>query len=251
MELLQISHQGQVAIWALDHGVTNALSPQLVDELAEGLQKLRNDPEARGLVLTSSNDKFFSIGLDIPKLYGLSREVFAAFYRAFNRVCLDLHSLPIPTVAAVTGHAIAGGCILALCCDRRVCAEGRKLMGLNEIKLGVPVPYPADRILRQIAGEETAVQMMTAGDFYPPEVLFQMGVVDQVLPLDEVRTGAAEEIASLMGQPSDVWEGRKRERVEVVRAGVLPRLVEKERRFVESWFSDDARHKLKEAMTKF
>ena len=81
------------------------------------LKKIREDKNVRGIVLTSSNDKFFSIGLDIPHLFELTKKDFKIFYKAYNQVCIDLYTLLKPTIAAITGHAIAGGCVLALCCD--------------------------------------------------------------------------------------------------------------------------------------
>lgn len=152
MKLIRREYRDRVAILKLNRGIINALNLQLVNQLAENLQKVRDDSDVHSLVLCSSNEKFFSIGFDIPELFKLTRKDFRVFYQAFNRVCMDLYTLPKPTIAAITGHAIAGGCILALCCDYRFIAEGRKLMGLNEIKLGIPVPYPGDCILRHVAG---------------------------------------------------------------------------------------------------
>ena len=123
----------------------------------------------------------------------LSFEATDIITELFNQVCMELYTMPKPTVAAVTGHAIAGGCILALCCDYRFAAEGRKLMGLNEIRLGVPVPYLADCVLRQIVGARNAREIMETGEFYLPEQSLQIGMIDRVLPLEKV---VADSIAS-------------------------------------------------------
>ena len=184
--MIRTEVRDEVALVQLDRPVTNALDLELVHELGQALQGVRHDPHVRGLVLASSNVKFFSIGFDIPSLFDLPREEFQTFYRDFNRMCLDLYTLPRPAVAAITGHATAGGCILALCCDYRFIAEGRKLVGLNEIRLGVPVPYLADCILRHLVGVRLARDVMDSGEFYPPATSLQMGLVDQVLPLEQV-----------------------------------------------------------------
>ena len=144
MQMIHVEYNDGVAIVRLNRPVTNALNLQLVEELAGTLKQVTCKSDVRSLVLGSSNDKFFSIGFDIPQLFERTREDFTFFYHTFNQMCLDLYTLSKPTIAAITGHAIAGGCILALCCDYRFIADGRKLMGLNEIKLGVPVPYLAD-----------------------------------------------------------------------------------------------------------
>jgi enoyl-CoA hydratase/carnithine racemase len=143
MMMIRTEYHDKVAVVKLNRGITNALNLQLVNELAETLHGVKHDSDVHSLVLGSSNEKFFSIGFDVPELFELTKSDFKFFYQTFNRVCLDLYTLPKPTIAVITGHAIAGGAILALCCDYRFIAEGRKLMGLNEIRLGVPVPYPS------------------------------------------------------------------------------------------------------------
>ncbi|MHC4861235.1 MAG: enoyl-CoA hydratase/isomerase family protein [Planctomycetota bacterium] len=171
MDLVRMEHRDGVARLTLCRGVTNPLSLELLRELAGHLEVAMLDEDVRALVLTSESDKFFSIGFDLPRLLELDREGFAEFYRTYNRRSMDLYVFPKPSVAAITGHAVAGGCILALTCDERYIASGRKLMGLNEVKLGVPVPYPGDCILRQIVGSRPAREIMEGGEFLPAEDL--------------------------------------------------------------------------------
>ena len=249
--MIQIEYQNEVALVKLDRPVTNALNLQLLDELGKALRGVKQDPDVRGLVLTSSNTRFFSIGFDIPHLFELAVEDFRVFYRAFNQVCADLYTLPKPTVAAITGHAIAGGCILALCCDYRFIAAGRKLMGLNEIKLGVPVPYLADCILQRMAGARNARDMLDSGEFYSPEQSLDKGIVDQVLPLEQVLPASIEKARSLGAMPQVAFAAIKQNRVEEIEARVLANREEKESAFVECWYSATARERLREAMEKF
>ena len=246
-----VEYSDKVAILKLNRSVTNALNLQLVEELGETLREVRHSSDVHSLVLASSNDKFFSIGFDIPQLFELTREDFDSFYQTFNRMCLDLYTLPKPTVAAITGHAIAGGCILALCCDYRLIAAGRKLMGLNEIKLGVPVPYLADRVLWQIVGVRYAREITDMGEFYRPEELLRMGAVDQVLSSEQVLQKSVEKARLLGLLPQEALAAIKQNRVEMVEAQVLAHLEEKEQFFIERWYSAQARKRLQEAMERF
>jgi enoyl-CoA hydratase/carnithine racemase len=251
MDTISVDYHGKVAIARLNRDVTNALNPACVQELGELLRDIENDSDVHGLVLGSSSDKFFSIGLDLTELFELKKEAFRVFFRQFNQVCMDLYTLPKPTVAAITGHAIAGGCILALCCDYRFVSEGRKLMGLNEIKLGVPVPYLADRLLHALAGVPQAREMMESGEFYAPEETLAMGLVDEVLPMALVAEKAVEHAGRLGEMPEAAYAVIKQNRVEMIAAEVSTREPDKEWHFIECWFSKDTRARLREAMEKF
>lgn len=235
----------------LDRGVTNALNLELLREFSEALQELKQDSNVHGIVLTSSNHKFFSIGFDLPQLIELERKDFEIFYRTFNQVCMDLYTLPKPTVAAITGHAIAGGCILALCCDYRFCAEGRNLMGLNEIKLGVPVPYLADCILRQIVGARNAREIVYTGEFYHAEESYRMGLIDRIVPSENVVREAVEKADSVGRLPGNAFAAIKRNRVETIETRVRSEFEERVRLFMECWVSGEARMLLREATEKF
>ena len=249
--MIDVTHHESVAVVKLNRGTTNALSLECVREIAGALEDLKADRAVRGVVITSSNEKFFSIGFDIPELIDLSREDFKVFFGTFNQMCLDLFTLPKPTVAAISGHAIAGGCILALCCDYRFIAEGRRLMGLNEIKLGVPVPFLADRVLRGIAGMRDAREIMETGDFYEPERSLEMGMVDRILPAGEVLERSIEKARSLGAPPLEAYAVIKRNRIEGIVSEFLARRGEKQEVFLNHWFSGEARRLLREAMERF
>ncbi|MBU7017365.1 MAG: enoyl-CoA hydratase/isomerase family protein [Theionarchaea archaeon] len=251
MKMIQIDYHGSVAVVKLARSITNALNLQLITELQESLDKVNQDPDVHGIVISSSNDKFFSIGLDIPQLYPLSEKDFMNFYQVFNQVQIDLYTVPKPTVAAVTGHAVAGGCVLALCCDYRFISEGRKFMGLNEIKLGVSIPYPADCILRNVVGTRVARNIVDSGEFYLPEQLLATGLVDCVLPLEDVLPKSIEKAHMVGALPLKAFASIKQSRVEQVEAQIKKLLKEKEELFVKLWFSDEAREQLRKAMEKF
>ncbi len=251
MDTISVEYENEVALVKLNQGIPNSINLPLVREVNKTLKSLAHDSNLRSLILGSANEKFFSIGFDIPGLYELTKEDFTHFYTSFNLLCINLYEFPKPTVAAITGHAIAGGCILTLCCDYRFIAEGHKLMGLNEIKLGVPVPYPADCILRDIIGTRNAREIMETGNFFPPDRLLEMGVVDQVLPLKQVIPASIEKAKTLGELPQKAFAIIKRNRVEMVVAQIQAYLRNREHTFVDLWYSNDARSRLRTAMEKF
>ncbi|OGO27233.1 MAG: hypothetical protein A2Z16_02840 [Chloroflexi bacterium RBG_16_54_18] len=250
-DFIRVQRHERIVVVSLLKGVINAIDGSLVEQLSGALSAAEKDPDVQGIVLSSSNDKFFSIGFDIPQLYNLSRDEFVSFYRSFNALCIQLYSLPKPSVAAITGHAIAVGCILALCCDRRIIAEGRKLMGLNEIKLGVPVPFVAECIVRQLVSSRHARGILETGAFYQPEQLLQMGLVDAIEPAGQVLERAVETVQSYETIPPGAYAAIKQSRVEEVKEQVTAKLDERNRIFIECWYSPAARHLLQKAMEKF
>jgi len=248
---IELDVQEGIAILRLSDGITNAIQLELVNELDACLQNLKTNPEVRGLVLTSANEKFFSIGFNIPELIKLPPDDLRAFYRAFNQMCLELFTMPKPTIAAIPGHAIAGGCILTLCCDYRFIAEGRKLMGLNEIKLGLPVPYLAACILRELVGFRHSRDIMATGKFFPPEESLRMGLVDRVLPAHELLDEAINAVKQLSSYPQAGFAMIKQNRIEKILSQILIGLEEKDEHFIQCWLSKEAQALLWEAIAKF
>jgi len=249
--MIEIERDGEVAILKLNRSVTNPLNLKFLWQISEKLQDLRNDSSVKSIVLTSNNSKFFSIGFDIPELYELEKTELTDFYTTYNRLSIDLYTFPKPTVAAIVGHAIAGGCILTLCCDFRIISEGKKFMGLNEIKLGLPVPYPADCILRDLVDTTSARDIMEEGEFSLPDKSLEMGIVDQVVPLDEVIPKSIDKAKIMGDMPKEAFMIIKQNRVENVNACILQNLAVKEQIFLNCWYSDDAQKLLKEAIVKF
>jgi enoyl-CoA hydratase/carnithine racemase len=251
MKNIEVASFDNVAIVKMSRATTNAINLELINEISDYLKAAKDDTKISGLVVTSANVKFFSIGFDIPGLIDLEEKDFREFYQAFNQLCIEMYTFPKPVVAAINGHAVAGGCILAICCDYRFISEGKKLMGLNEIKLGVPLPYPADRILRQIVDDGSARRLLDTGDFFPPEETLSMGLVDRVMPVEEVLPVAIEKIKSIASLSLEAFGRIKQNRTEQVAAQIRTGLVEKERIFMEMWYARDTREKLKAALEKF
>ncbi|MCD6298770.1 MAG: enoyl-CoA hydratase/isomerase family protein, partial [Deltaproteobacteria bacterium] len=163
----------------------------------------------------------------------------------------DILILPIPTACAITGHAIAGGTILALSCDYRFSAPGRKLMGLNEVKIGVPVPYLPDLMLRQVAGDRAATEMLYSGEYIDPDKAKKIGLLDEVLPQEDVENRAIEKITELASLPGPAFAAIKANRVEAVRMAYEKNYKAKHELFLDCWFSQPTQELLGKAAESF
>jgi enoyl-CoA hydratase/carnithine racemase len=181
----------------------------------------------------------------------MDRERFAAFVHSFDQLCIDIYGLPKPTVAAITGHATAGGCILALGADHRIIGSGRRLMGLNEVKLGVTVPFPADRMLRAMVDGRTARAVVEQGEFYPPDELLEMGLVDEVVDPEQVIPSAVQMATSMAAMPPQAYAALKDIRTRPVLEEILTGLAARQAEFVDLWYNPHAREQLDEAMQRF
>lgn len=248
METVTIHDSDQIAIVTLDNGPTNPVGPALVDDLHAALDTVEKN--SRGMVLCGG-EKFFSIGLDLPQLLELDREKMKAFWYRFNDVVIRLFQLPIPTACAVQGHGPGAGAILALACDYRFIADQKALMGFNEIQLDIPVPYVAGKMLHQAIGQADAQDLLYEGSLITAEQAKSCGFASAVCPKNEVRQIAVQKVKRIAQYGSVAFARTKR-----IKTDPLSRLFKAHHAiwhdtFIDSWFSDAAQIKLKQALKNF
>jgi enoyl-CoA hydratase/carnithine racemase len=248
MEKVKLETYEGVALLRLDNKVTNAIGTLMVENLSAAVNQVKTD--FKGLVL-AGGEKFFSMGFDLPALLKLDRSKMTEFFYRFNQVVLDIFTLPMPTACAITGHAIAGGTILASSCDYRFLASGRKLMGLNEIKIGVPVPYLSDLMLRQIAGDRSATDMVYLGEFIEPTQAEKIGLADEVVSGDQVESRALEKISQISALPQKAFAAIKTNRTESIRQAYEKNHQTKNEIFLDCWFKPATQKLLSKAAEKF
>ncbi|MEJ2139582.1 MAG: enoyl-CoA hydratase/isomerase family protein [Gammaproteobacteria bacterium] len=136
--MLKISMRDSVAEIRLDRPPVNAMNPELIRSLATTHANLVADGAAA--IVISGRQGLFSAGLDVPELLRLAHGEVLEFWTEFFSLMSALAASPVPVAAAITGHAPAGGAVLALHCDYRVATRGDFLIGLNEVQVGLPVP---------------------------------------------------------------------------------------------------------------
>jgi enoyl-CoA hydratase/carnithine racemase len=248
MQNVVLGIKGGIANLRLANGVTNAISPALVAEAAAAVEKVK--AEADGLVITGG-EKFFTIGWELPSLLQLDRQGMTDFYRNFNNLILDIFTLPMPTVCAVGGHAAGGGNIFALAGDYRFMAEGRKLIGLNEINIGLPIPYLTQLMLWQVVGDRIARDIAYGGDLNSAEHACQIGLVDEVFSAEELEQKAIEKVTTLAQKPGSGFAQMKDVRVEQVRQQYAEKGPEQDEIFINIFFQPEVQALLKMAAEKF
>lgn len=245
--MIDLNSKDKTAVIQLSRGVTNAINYDLVNELSTMLSELEKSAVVNSIVISSKTEKFFSIGFDLPELIKYSKNQFSDFFHSFNLLCMQIYTFPKPVIAAIKGHATAGGCILAICCDYRIIGEGKILMGLNEIKLGVPLPYPCYLILNELVGSASIRKISDFGDFYLPDQLKEMGMIDKVVPVNKVLPESMNMAKTIGSYSPFAFSLIKRERIEKVEKLVNQNLKSREKEFINLWYSDEVRRKLAEA----
>ena len=185
MSTVRIDIKGAAAVLRLDKGRGNAIDEPLARDLIKAAGELRDDPSVRGVLLTSAHAKLFSPGLDLVTLIELERRAMERFMLLFAEMVWALYGLPKPMVAGVNGHAVAGGCILALTADHRVLRRGGAQIGLNEVRVGLSLPWSVCELLRASI---------------PPNALTQVALLGRNFAGDEaLRVGLADELADAEG----------------------------------------------------
>ena len=197
--MLRSLDHGPVRELRLERPPANALAPELVTALAKAVRAAPGEG-AEALVL-SGVPGMFSAGLDVPYLLTLDRPGIAAAWTGFYDLLRSLADSPVPIAAAITGHSPAGGAVLAIFCDRRVMAEGRFAIGLNEVQVGIPLPPALLAALVRVVGQRTAERLAVAGAMVGAEEAFRIGLVDELVPPDEVIERTLDWCRSLLALP--------------------------------------------------
>jgi enoyl-CoA hydratase/carnithine racemase len=243
-----LESKGEVALVRLASGVTNAIGSELAKDFAHALSEVKS--RFKGLVL-AGGDKFFSIGLNLPELLELDRKDMTEFLALIDDLVLDLYTLPMPTACAIVGHAPAAGAILALACDFRFAAAGSKRIGLNEIRIGVPVPYLADRILRQVVGNPVANELEYEAKLIEPEEAKAVGLIDAIFPAEEVEPRAVAQITELAAMTALAFSLTKQHRTREISERFKAIRQDLNQAFTHCWFDSATQALLKEAAAKF
>jgi enoyl-CoA hydratase len=179
MSGVRIERQERLAILRMDKSRGNAIDEPLVEELAGAAAELATDPSVRGVLLASAHPKLFCPGLDLVSLVEYDRPSMERFMASFAVAVWALYGLPKPVVAAVSGAAVAGGCILALTADHRVLKRGAPI-GLNEVKVGVPLPWSVTRLLRATVHPTALSRIALLGRNFEGAEALEAGLADEV-----------------------------------------------------------------------
>ena len=224
----------RAALVTLQHGA-NALDDELLGALGSEVEALVA-AGAPPLVLHSAHPNIFCPGLDLKKLDGRGRDDLRRLIEQFAALLRRLATYPGPTVAALSGHAIAGGCLLALACDRRVMARAGARLGLSEINLGIPVPAGAITMLLALYPTRAVEQLVLEGDGLGSERAVELGFVERLAERDAVLDEALRVANHLGSRPAAAFAEAKGFLRAAMASAMAARDAHEIERFLDHWF---------------
>lgn len=182
--MIQVDDRDGVAVLRMVRGKGNALNTEFLEALVRALNEVEQS-SAQAMVITGEG-KIFCAGVDLPTVAAGGADYLQSFLPALTAFLRRLALFPRPVVAAVNGHAIAGGCIGVLACDYRVLAEGRGRLGLTELLVGVPFPTWALEIARFGLPDRSLQEVVYTGKTFLPDEALARGFVDEIVPAERL-----------------------------------------------------------------
>ena len=245
MSFMHVSKDGEIATATLSRGKVNALNEPMVEELTKSFEDLAIDNAVKSIIFTGTG-KFFSFGFDVPEFLSYPKDDFVRYLEKFTKLYTDVFLFPKPVVAALNGHTIAGGCMLATACDFRLMVTGKARISLNEITFGAPVPAGSVEMLRYCVGSRHAQSILYSGAMYSAEQAFELGLVDQVSSEDALAEDARKVAQELAQKDSSAFRTTKH----LLRKPVAEQMIKREKdailEFVDIWYSEQTWENLKE-----
>jgi enoyl-CoA hydratase len=214
--MLDLEERGGIMIVRLAHGKVNALDV----ELLQAIEKTFSSLDSRKAVVLTGAGRSLSAGVDLKRIVDGGPEYVRAFRPALSAAVKSVFYHPGPVVAAINGHAVAGGCVLATACDIRLMSGGT--IGLSELRVGVPFPGVPLEVMRHALGPATR-RLVLGAQLLPPQEALQAGLIDRVTEPEALLDEAVAEAERLARIPPEVYaftkrqlQGPARERIEAL-----------------------------------
>ena len=190
MTNILLEKKGLIAVATINRPkALNALNSEVLTDLDELVSAVKADADIRALVITGSGEKAFVAGADIGEMSTLTKEGGEAFGKHGNNVFRAIETLPIPTIAAVNGFALGGGCELSMACDIRICAD-TAVFGQPETGLGITPGFGGTQRLARLVSPGMAKQLIYTAKNIKADEAYRIGLVNAVYPLDELLPAA-------------------------------------------------------------
>ncbi len=208
MNTIKVNIKERIAVLQLDRGRTNAINAEMVAELSQMVRHVENDASIAGLIITGK-EGFFSAGLDLIELYNYDEPAIRKFWTDFLDLVKTLVAFKKPMITAISGHSPAGGCVLALCSDYRIMVEGKFIIGLNEIPVGIIVPQSIFHLYAFWLGEAKAYRNLLEGKLMRVDEALESGLIDEIVPAESILHAAERQMTKYIQMDANTWQQSK------------------------------------------
>jgi len=206
--VIHLEKREAVALVTLEHGKVNLMDLELLRAITKQFEELRQS-DAQAVVLTGSGGSF-SAGVDLVRVVTGGKAYLRDFLPALLEMLQQVFTFPKPVVAAVNGHAIAGGCVLACACDYRLMAEGSGAVSVAELRVGVPFPSLPLEIVRMTVPPQHLRKVILRAENFSPAQAVDVGLIDEVVAPDSLLDSAVKVAAGLAAVPANAFAVTKR-----------------------------------------
>jgi enoyl-CoA hydratase len=229
--VIQVEHEGDVAVVRFGHGKVNALDLELLHAITTTMGEV----SSAGAIVLTGTGRAFSAGVDLRRIVDGGVAYAEEFLPALSEAFLAVFDCPRPVVAAINGHALAGGCVIAAAADLRLMSGGT--IGLTELLVGVQFPTVPLEIARYAFGPSAARLALTAAA-YDVDTALRLGLVDEVVDADELLPDAIKQAATLATYPAHVYAATKEQLHREAKRRIDERRIADDKAASEVWTDD-------------
>jgi enoyl-CoA hydratase len=248
MSSLRVENRSRLAVLRLDKARGNAIDEPLVEELIRVGRELERDDAVRGVLLASAHPKLFCPGFDLQSLIDYDRPAMERFLPKFAEALWTLFGLRKPLLAAVAGHAVAGGCILALTADQRLLRSGGVEIGLADVKVGVPLPWTVTVLLRATLPPGALASIALLGRNFADREALDTGLAHELLDGEGFEAACLARLEEFSEKDALALSTTK----SYLRTDALREMKahehERAHEFLDAWFSEATRERMRQTV---
>jgi 3,2-trans-enoyl-CoA isomerase len=237
MQYVQYTNDQGIVTVRLSRGKVNALNETVIDEMTGCFKELAVDAGVRAVILTGTG-KFFTFGFDIPEFLSYPKESFIRYLTKFTDFYTYLFLYPKPVVAALNGHTIAGGCMLAIACDYRIMVSGKAKIALNEINFGSSLFSGSIEMMKLLLGQKNAERAAYTGAMYSADEAYRIGLIDQISSEVDLEAEAKKIAGQYAEKDGVAFKSIKK----LLRGPIAEEIMKRERgsilEFIDIWYSE-------------
>ena len=241
--MIKTDIHGDIGVISVDRPPVNAINPELVSSLTESLDSFNNNNSINGVILEGRSG-IFSAGLDITHLFPKDHDYIKNFWENFSGLLNKMFTYEKPLYSSIGGHCPAGGTVMVIMTDYRIMAKGKYVIGLNEVDVGLTVPYGIGSVFQYVVGQRNAEDLLLKAKLVSPEDALHYGLIDEICESENILNITLERIAvaSKLYSPQQVKTKMiLREKISNI---IIDNFNKDTKLILDSWFSDSGQRRL-------